>query len=72
MRRAVWAYMVLGVALAGQAGVTEAQEIPPDTVFTVFVSDTIPGYGAVGGVVADGPGIRLCSRLPQCRLAHLS
>ena len=29
---------------------------PPDSVSTVFVSDTIPGFGAVGGVVADGLG----------------
>lgn len=33
-----------------------AQEIPPDTVTTVFVTDTIPGYGAVGGVAVDALG----------------
>ena len=34
----------------------QSTEIPPDTVSTVFVSDTIRGYGAVGGVAADGLG----------------
>jgi hypothetical protein len=33
-----------------------AQEIPPDSVTTVFVSDTIPGFGAVGGVAVDALG----------------
>ena len=56
MRRAVWGSVVLAGVLAVQAGGIRAQEIPPDTVTTVFVSDTIPGYGAVGGVVADGLG----------------
>ena len=35
--------------LAGQA-------IPVDSVTTVFVSDTVPGFGAVGGVAVDGLG----------------
>ncbi len=56
MRRGAWACAVLAGVLAIQVGVIRAQEIPPDTVSTVFVSDTIPGYGAVGGVVADGLG----------------
>ena len=56
MRPAVWTFAVLAGALAIQVAGTRAQEIPPDTVTTVYVSDTIPGYGAVGGVVADGMG----------------
>jgi sugar lactone lactonase YvrE len=32
------------------------QEIPLDSVTTVFVSDTIPGFGAVGGVAVDALG----------------
>lgn len=56
MRRVVWALVMLAGALAVGAGATGAQEIPPDSVSTVFVSDSIPGFGAVGGVVADGLG----------------
>ncbi len=56
MGRAVWVCMVLAGALAVVVVGAAAQEIPPDTVSTVFLSDTIPGYGAVGGVVADGLG----------------
>lgn len=32
------------------------QALPPDSVTTVYVTDTIAEYGAVGGVVADGLG----------------
>lgn len=28
---------------------------PPDAVATVFVTDTVPGFGAAGGVVTDAP-----------------
>lgn len=38
------------------AGGARAQEIPPHTVETVFVSDTIPDFGAVGGVAVDAYG----------------
>ena len=72
MRRVVWALVMLAGALAVGAGATGAQEIPPDSVSTVFVSDSIPGFGAVGGVVADGLGFHLRGRLPQCRMAHFS
>jgi len=41
-----------GEALAAQ----ESAGIPPDTVITVFVSDTIDGFGAVGGVAVDALG----------------
>lgn len=34
----------------------DAQTVPPDTVSTLYVSDTIPGYGAVGGVTVDASG----------------
>ena len=34
----------------------EAQSLPPDTVTTVFASDTIPEFGAVGGVAVDALG----------------
>ncbi len=33
--------------------VSAQQTIPPDTITTVFDSDTIPGMGAVGGVTVD-------------------
>ena len=39
-----------GVPLPGQ------QLVPPDTLITVFDSDTIPGMGAVGGVTVDRLG----------------
>lgn len=38
------------------AGQAEGQTIPPDTVATVFVSDTIADFGAVGGVTTDALG----------------
>lgn len=36
----------------------EAQSVtvPPDTVSTVYVSDTLAGYGAVGGIASDALG----------------
>jgi sugar lactone lactonase YvrE len=47
------AMMLLHVVPSG----VEAQvTVPPDTVSTVFVSDSIPGYGAVGGVATDALG----------------
>lgn len=53
MKRPSFVMLALGAGLwsplAGQA-------IPPDTVTTVFVSDTIPDFGAVGGVVVDALG----------------
>lgn len=49
---AVW---LLGVGMLPSAGV-HAQALPPDTVTTVFVSDTIDGFGAVGGVATDAFG----------------
>lgn len=51
------ALTVLVVSLAASAP-ADAQDItiPPDTVTTVYVSDTIPGYGAVGGVATDALG----------------
>lgn len=42
--------------VVGSAATLQAQEIPPDTVSTVFRTDTIAGYGAVGGVAVDALG----------------
>ena len=51
--RALCAILVfLAVASMPASG----QSIPPDTVTTVFVSDTIPDFGAVGGVAVDALG----------------
>ena len=47
---------LLGVLGTAVALVAQRVEIPPDTVTTVFVSDSLEGYGAVGGVAADGLG----------------
>lgn len=51
---------VVGLAvilLAVEAsGAGAQQSVPPDTTSTLFVSDTIPGYGAVGGVAVDASG----------------
>jgi sugar lactone lactonase YvrE len=49
------ATVVLAFVIAPYASIV-AQDLPPDTVTTVFVSDTIAEYGAVGGVVADALG----------------
>ncbi|MDH3224543.1 MAG: tetratricopeptide repeat protein [Gemmatimonadota bacterium] len=51
--------LAVATALYGgwwNAALAQSAEIPPDTVSTVFVSDAIPGYGAVGGVATDGLG----------------
>lgn len=45
--------LLLGVT---DAAVALAAQIPPDSVTTVFLSDSLEGYGAVGGVAADGLG----------------
>ena len=47
--------LIIAMAIAGVAPLG-AQEVPPDTVTTVFVSDTIADYGAEGGVAVDGLG----------------
>ena len=49
------AAMVLGTT-SWNGAVAQSHGIPPDTVSTVFVSDSIPGFGAVGGVAADALG----------------
>ena len=63
MRQGTWTWTVMGVAacalpagFAIAASEVGAQQIPPDTVRTVFVTDTIDDYGAVGGVVVDALG----------------
>lgn len=44
------------VAALAPCGSLAAQTIPPDTVTTVFVSDSISGFGAVGGIAVDQLG----------------
>jgi sugar lactone lactonase YvrE len=45
------------VALVGVWPVSvAARQVLPDSVGTVFVTDTIPGYGAVGGIAVDALG----------------
>ncbi len=44
------------IVLLGFSPGAKAQEIPPHTVSTVFVSDTLADFGAVGGVVVDALG----------------
>jgi hypothetical protein len=46
--------LVLGFALPGPA---VTQDVAPDTVTTVFVTDVIPDFGAVGGVAVDALGL---------------
>lgn len=46
----------VSVAVGVWASSTGAQELPPDTVTTVFSTDTIADYGAVGGVAIDALG----------------
>nr|NIP58056.1 hypothetical protein [Gemmatimonadota bacterium]NIR78443.1 hypothetical protein [Gemmatimonadota bacterium]NIT87053.1 hypothetical protein [Gemmatimonadota bacterium]NIU30892.1 hypothetical protein [Gemmatimonadota bacterium]NIU35655.1 hypothetical protein [Gemmatimonadota bacterium] len=41
---------------AGAPGTAQEVVIPEDSVVTVFDSDTIPGFGAVGGVAVDAFG----------------
>ena len=43
-------------ATAGSASAQAPVTVPPDSVSTVFVSDSIPGFGAVGGVATDALG----------------
>ncbi|MEQ9399710.1 MAG: hypothetical protein RJQ04_11160 [Longimicrobiales bacterium] len=55
--RGVIGGMLLAVATGVEADGARAQEgVPPDTVRTLFDGDTIPGMGAVGGVVVDALG----------------
>ncbi|NNF12207.1 MAG: tetratricopeptide repeat protein [Gemmatimonadetes bacterium] len=45
------------VGLLPAHGVSQSdRQLPPDSVSTVFVSDTVPGFGAVGGVAIDALG----------------
>jgi DNA-binding beta-propeller fold protein YncE len=46
----------LSVDAVSRPGLAHGQSIPPDTVTTVFVSDTIADFGAVGGVAVDALG----------------
>jgi len=56
--RSVSALAFLGATLLLSAG-GEAQEgAPTDSVRTLFVSDSVPGFGAVGGVAVDALGYR--------------
>lgn len=52
--------LLVAVSLGGTApSLVLAQSsgsLPPDSVSTVFVSDTVPGFGAVGGVATDALG----------------
>jgi hypothetical protein len=48
--------LLLGVTDAAVALAAQGVQIPPDSVTTVFLSDSLEGYGAVGGVAADGLG----------------
>lgn len=56
--RRSWALAVLAAALAGLATEGEALQlpIPPDTVSTALATDTVPGFGSVGGVATDALG----------------
>ncbi len=46
----------LGVTDAAVALAAQRVQIPSDSDTTVFLSDSLEGYGAVGGVAADGLG----------------
>jgi len=48
--RALLALTLLGSPLAAR------QDIPPDSIITVVDGDTLPHFGAVGGVAVDGLG----------------
>lgn len=48
--------LTAGVVALTVGTAAAAQGIPPDTVTTVFVTDTIAGFGAVGGVATDALG----------------
>jgi len=54
--RGTAAFTLLLLVGAVRAPDSTAQETPPDSVSTVFVTDTIPGFGAVGGVAVDALG----------------
>lgn len=47
---------MLAALAAAPVTALQAPAVPPDTVQTVFVTDTIDGFGAVGGVAVDGLG----------------
>lgn len=49
------AFLLLALAASIPAG-AQVPDIPEDSVSTVFDSDTIPGFGAVGGVAVDAFG----------------
>jgi len=53
MRRAALLLSIVGTTVPLAA---LAQTVPPDTVTTVFVTDTIPDFGAVGGIAVDQLG----------------
>jgi len=51
--------LAAGLVVAGMLASADSgagQTIPPDTVTTVFTTDTIPDFGAVGGVAVDALG----------------
>jgi sugar lactone lactonase YvrE len=50
--RIVWTV----AAVVGCVRPVAGQAVPPDSVSTVFVTDTIDDFGAVGGVAVDGLG----------------
>lgn len=52
--RAAWRLTLVAVLPAGVAA--QAVRIPPDTVITVVDGDSLPGFGAVGGVALDALG----------------
>ena len=56
--RHLWITVWLVAASAGLArgGAARQIPIPPDTVTTVLVTDTVPGFGSVGGVATDALG----------------
>ncbi len=54
IERVTPATLALVLTLSGADVV--GQELPPDTVGTAYVTDTIPDYGAVGGVAVDALG----------------
>jgi sugar lactone lactonase YvrE len=49
------ALLLVALAAPGRAAAQDPS-VPPDTVTTLFDSDTIPGFGAVGGVAVDAFG----------------
>ena len=55
MRKVLWGSVMAGACWAVGLGAQEVA-IPPDTVTTAMDSDTISGFGAVGGVATDALG----------------